>query len=48
VNAIEGSQFEIRLGAPLDLLAAQRRVYEDKTDADKDKMLKVCHLQSNK
>ncbi|KAJ7842902.1 hypothetical protein B0H13DRAFT_2676486 [Mycena leptocephala] len=40
VNAIEGSQFEIRLGAPLDLLAAQRRAYEDKTDADKDKMLK--------
>ncbi|KAJ7842505.1 hypothetical protein B0H13DRAFT_2413619 [Mycena leptocephala] len=40
VNAIKGSQFEIRLGAPLDLLAAQRRAYEDETDADKDKMLK--------
>ncbi|KAF8177820.1 hypothetical protein K438DRAFT_2181270 [Mycena galopus ATCC 62051] len=39
VKAIEGSTYEITLGAPLDQLAAQRRDYADKTDAEKDKML---------
>ncbi|KAJ7312701.1 hypothetical protein DFH08DRAFT_1087523 [Mycena albidolilacea] len=40
VKAIEGSHYEITLGAPLDLLAAQQRQYVDKTDAEKEKMLK--------
>ncbi|KAJ7838587.1 hypothetical protein B0H14DRAFT_2788858 [Mycena olivaceomarginata] len=40
VKAIEGSHYEITLGAPLDLLAAQQRQYVDKTDAEK-KMLKL-------
>ncbi|KAJ6596669.1 hypothetical protein B0H10DRAFT_2232329 [Mycena sp. CBHHK59/15] len=40
VKAITGTEYEIRLGAPLDQLAAQRRAYADKTDAQKDKMLK--------
>jgi hypothetical protein len=42
VKAIEGSHYEITLGAPLDQLAAQRRQYMDKTDAEKEKTLKVC------
>jgi hypothetical protein len=41
VKAIEGSHYEITLGAPLDLLAGQQREYADKTDAEKEKMLKV-------
>ncbi|KAJ6467730.1 hypothetical protein C8R45DRAFT_938386 [Mycena sanguinolenta] len=40
VKAIEGTNFAITLGAPLDLLAAQQRLYADKTDAEKEKMLK--------
>ncbi|KAF7328546.1 hypothetical protein MVEN_02542300 [Mycena venus] len=40
VKAIQGTSFEITLGAPLDRLAAERRSYADKTDADKEKMLK--------
>ncbi|KAF7373040.1 hypothetical protein MSAN_00511500 [Mycena sanguinolenta] len=40
VKAISGSSLEHMLGAPLDRLAAQRRDYADKTDAEKDKMLK--------
>ncbi|KAF7354401.1 hypothetical protein MVEN_01129100 [Mycena venus] len=38
--AIQGTSFEINLGAPLDRLAAERRSYADKTDADREKMLK--------
>ncbi|KAF7343288.1 hypothetical protein MVEN_01760900 [Mycena venus] len=41
VKAITGTEYEIRLGAPLDQLAVQRRAYADKTDAQKDKMLKM-------
>ncbi|KAF7354260.1 hypothetical protein MVEN_01114000 [Mycena venus] len=40
VKAIQGTSFEITLGAPLDRLAAERRSYADKTDANKEKMLK--------
>ncbi|KAJ7347928.1 hypothetical protein DFH08DRAFT_1001279 [Mycena albidolilacea] len=39
IKAIEGTTYEITLGAPLDLLAAQRREYADKTDAEKEKLL---------
>ncbi|KAJ6623186.1 hypothetical protein B0H10DRAFT_2431556 [Mycena sp. CBHHK59/15] len=40
VKAISGSTLEISFGAPLDLLMAQKRLYEDKTDAEKDKLKK--------
>ncbi|KAJ7126041.1 hypothetical protein C8R44DRAFT_733959 [Mycena epipterygia] len=39
--AIEGTTYEVSLGAPLNKLMAQRHVYEDKTDAEKEK-LKKC------
>jgi hypothetical protein len=44
VKAIQGTGFEITLGAPLDRLAAQRRNYAGKTDSEKAKMAKVCCL----
>ncbi|KAJ7134492.1 hypothetical protein C8R44DRAFT_870122 [Mycena epipterygia] len=40
VSAIEGSSYAGTFGAPLDLLMAQKRLYEDKTDAEKDKLRK--------
>ncbi|KAJ7668276.1 hypothetical protein B0H14DRAFT_2658000 [Mycena olivaceomarginata] len=40
-NAIEGSSHEGTFGAPLDMLMAQKRLYEDKTDAQKEKLRKA-------
>ncbi|KAJ7236614.1 hypothetical protein C8J57DRAFT_1247603 [Mycena rebaudengoi] len=39
-NAISGSSYEESFGAPMDLLTAQKRRYEDKTDGEKDKIKK--------
>jgi hypothetical protein len=43
-EAIDGSSYEIRLGAPLDQLLFMKRQYEGKTDDEKGKLRKVSIL----
>ncbi|KAJ6540537.1 hypothetical protein B0H19DRAFT_1175813 [Mycena capillaripes] len=39
-DVISGTSYEISFGAPLDLLTAEKRLFENKTDAEKEKLLK--------
>ncbi|KAJ6572353.1 hypothetical protein B0H10DRAFT_2106852 [Mycena sp. CBHHK59/15] len=39
-DVITGTSYEISFGAPLDLLAAEKRLFENTTDAEKEKLLK--------
>ena len=40
-DAIDGSSYEGTFGAPLDRLLNMKKVFEDKTDEEKDKLRKV-------
>jgi hypothetical protein len=45
-NAIEGTSYEGTFGIPLDMLMVQKRLYKDKTDAQKEK-LREAHFSNH-